>query len=98
MDNSILIQKYDAAIGASCIELLKKTFPEARRKNLAWRFESFTFANPIMICAKHQGKVVSFNSWIPWNLSIMVNVTWDTNRVKVLLTYNLGERVFYRKS
>lgn len=63
----INIIEYSLADRASCIALLSKTFPNTSdEETFKWRFESNLRNPPIMICAKDQDKVVSFNSWLPW--------------------------------
>lgn len=77
------IVNYDEKDRDSCIDLLKRTFGEAsNEKTFNWRFESYSQQKPLLICAKHNDKVVSFNSWLPWEF------TYNSEK---LLGYQSGE-------
>ena len=59
----------------SCLKLLEKTFKEiSDERNFAWRFESFHRPDPLIVCAKHNGKVVAMHSWVPWLFCYNENV------------------------
>ena len=59
---------YHVADRSQCIDLLKRTFPgSSDEKTFAWRFESSSRRNPLLVCAKDDDKVVSFNSWLSWD-------------------------------
>lgn len=61
------ILEYNDQDKNSCIDLLKKTFPgTSDEKTFAWRFESESRRPPLLVCAKDGERVISFNSWIPW--------------------------------
>jgi hypothetical protein len=63
----IIIQEYNDGDREECIMLLKKTFPRTSNEStFKWRFESSNKMKPILVCAKDGGKVISFNSWLPW--------------------------------
>jgi hypothetical protein len=67
MQNNISISEYDEKYRNSCIELLEKTFPnESNERTFTWRFEKCKIGKPIIVIAKLDDSVVSFNSWIPW--------------------------------
>lgn len=67
MMDGINIDAYEKSDREECIRLLASTFPgTSDEATFKWRFESEGRLDPIIICAKHRGKVVSFNSWIPW--------------------------------
>ena len=65
-----LIQEYEVKDRDKCIKLLSNTFQKTSNEStFKWRFESSFRIKPIIICAKHQEKVVSFNSWLPWEFN-----------------------------
>jgi len=67
MADEIVIEAYEKTDREECIRLLADTFPgTSDEATFKWRFESGGRLNPVIICAKHQGKIVSFNSWLPW--------------------------------
>lgn len=87
--SEIKIVEYSKADKSSCIELLKNIFPGASDENtFQWRFESNLRHSPILICAKDRDKVVSFNSWLPWEF-----VYGD----KIYLGYQSGESGTYQE-
>ncbi len=66
MDNIQIVQ-YSSEDRVACINLLKKVFEGTSDENtFKWRFESSERPEPLLVCAKHKNKVVSFLSWIPW--------------------------------
>lgn len=70
MTDEIVIEAYEDKDREECIRLLAATFPgTSDEATFKWRFESGGRMDPIILCAKHQGKVVSFNSWIPWEFT-----------------------------
>jgi len=65
--DEIAIKEYDIGERGACLELLRKTFTgTSDEATFSWRFEMMSAKRPLMICAKHDNRVVSFNSWIPW--------------------------------
>lgn len=83
MPDDIVIEAYERKDRDECIRLLAATFPDTSNEaTFVWRFESGGRPDPIIICAKHRGKVISFNSWIPWEF---------TYRGKGYLGYQSGE-------
>jgi GNAT superfamily N-acetyltransferase len=61
------IAEYNDQDKNSCIDLLKRTFPgTSDEKTFAWRFESESRRPALLVCAKDGERVISFNSWIPW--------------------------------
>lgn len=67
MTDEIVIEAYEKRDRDECIRLLAATFPgTSDEATFKWRFESEGRLDPVIICAKHKGKIVSFNSWIPW--------------------------------
>jgi len=75
--DEIRIQEYIPQDREQCIELLKRTFPgTSDEKTFAWRFETQREKEPLLICAKHQGKLVSFNSWLPWKFRYNNEIYW----------------------
>ncbi|NPV03153.1 MAG: hypothetical protein HPY67_00250 [Syntrophaceae bacterium] len=72
MTDEIAIDAYEKSDREECIRLHAYTFPgtsdEAIYKR---RFESEGRLDPIIICAKHRGKVVSFSSRIPYVFTYM---------------------------
>lgn len=65
--DEINIVEYNREDKNSCIDLLKKTFVDTSDEiTFNWRFESSLRPTPLIVCAKHRDKVISFNSWIPW--------------------------------
>lgn len=63
----IEIGEYKTEDRLSCIDLLKRTFPDSsNEKTFSWRFESRFMQSPLIVCAKDNGRVVSFNSWLRW--------------------------------
>jgi len=70
MTDEIVVSAYEEKDREECIRLLAATFPgTSDEATFKWRFESVGRLDPIILCAKHQGKVVSFNSWIPWEFT-----------------------------
>lgn len=68
MIEEIKIDEYDFYDRESCIALLMSAFPGTSNEDtFRWRFETPRREKPIIICAKHKHKVISFNSWIPWS-------------------------------
>lgn len=83
MLNGLEIGLYDKKDREQCIRLLESCFPEtSNEKTFAWRFESMRNPEPLMICAKHEGKVIGFNAWLPWEFSY---------RGDIYLAYQSGE-------
>lgn len=83
MTDEIVINAYEKEDRDECIRLLAATFPgTSDEATFKWRFESEGRLDPIILCAKHQGKIVSFNSWIPWEFAY---------REKKYLGYQSGE-------
>ena len=70
----ITFEEYAHEDRYSCIELLKGTFPESDEHTFKWRFENSDRSDPLLVCAKHKNKVVSFNSWIPWEFKYNDNI------------------------
>jgi hypothetical protein len=67
MREDISIGKYEETDRNGCIDLLINTFTNSSSEDtFKWRFESTDRRKPLLVCAKHKGRVVSFNSWIPW--------------------------------
>ena len=63
----IIIKEYDSEEREGCIELLRRTFPKTSDEaTFKWRFEKGNGKKPLLILAKHNASVISFNSWIPW--------------------------------
>jgi GNAT superfamily N-acetyltransferase len=84
---NIVTSEYYSADKTSCIKLLKNIFPGTSDEvTFQWRFESSLRHQPIMICAKDQDKVVSFNSWLPWEF---------VYKNKIFLGYQSGESATY---
>ncbi len=72
--DEIVLKEYDSEERNACIELLEKTFPgTSDEATFKWRFEMDNRKRPLLICAKHYNRVVSFNSWIPWEFSYKTN-------------------------
>lgn len=70
MTAAIEIVKYKDEYKGSCIDLLEQVFQgKSNRKTFEWRFESTTKNKPVIVCAKDQDRIVSFNSWLPWEFS-----------------------------
>lgn len=67
--DGIVIKECDESDKSHCVNLLKATFAGSNEATFAWRFETTNVNKPILICAKHGDRVVSFNSWIPWEFS-----------------------------
>jgi GNAT superfamily N-acetyltransferase len=64
------ISEYKKHDRNSCIDLLETTFPGTSDEHtFAWRFESKYRRPPLLLCAKDGDKVISFNSWIPWEFT-----------------------------
>ena len=83
MPEEIVIETYEKEDRGDCIRLLAATFPgTSDEATFKWRFESGGRLDPIILCAKDQGKIVSFNSWIPWEF---------TYKKKRYLGYQSGE-------
>lgn len=83
MTDGIVIEDYEKKDREECIRLLAATFPgTSNEATFKWRFESDGRLDPLILCAKHKGKIVSFNSWIPWAF------TYENNRY---LGYQSGE-------
>jgi hypothetical protein len=83
MLNGLEIGLYDKKDREQCIRLLESCFPgTSNEKTFAWRFESPVRPEPLMVCAKHEGKVVGFNAWLPWEFNY---------RGKTYLAYQSGE-------
>jgi hypothetical protein len=85
--SDIIIAKYTPSDKASCISLLSTIFQgNSDEETFNWRFESNLRHSPILICAKDQEKVVSFNSWLPWSFRY---------QNKTFLGYQSGESATY---
>jgi hypothetical protein len=66
MEN-VEISEYTKSDRESCLILLEKAFTGiSDERNFAWRFESLDRPHPLIVCAKHSGKVVAMHSWVPW--------------------------------
>lgn len=64
----IQIVEYAPEDRLPCIDLLTKTFPgTSDESTFLWRFDSSSRESPLLICAKDGNKIVSFNSWLPWD-------------------------------
>lgn len=62
------IREYAKEDRNSCLDLLKKTFPNtSNEETFTWRFENNPVGKPLIIVAKQGDEVISFNSWIPWH-------------------------------
>ena len=70
----IVIKEYDSGERNGCIELLKKTFAGNDEATFKWRFEMNSRKRPLLICATHNDRIISFNSWIPWEFSYNNNI------------------------
>lgn len=67
LGEDISIHKYEESDRIDCLNLLRTTFPSSSTEDtFKWRFESIGRKKPLIVCAKHEGRIVSFNSWIPW--------------------------------
>jgi hypothetical protein len=87
--SKINISQYTPADRVSCIALLKTTFPGNSDENtFKWRFESNLLHAPIIICARDQNRVISFNSWLPWEFLY---------KDKTYLGYQSGESATYKE-
>jgi hypothetical protein len=85
----ILISEYATADKPSCLTLLKTIFPGTSDEDtFRWRFESERAQAPIMVCAKDEDKVVSFNSWLPWEFKY---------KNKIYLGFQSGESATYQE-
>ena len=71
--DEIIIREYDIGERNECIGLLKKNFAGSDENTFRWRFEMHNRKRPLLICAKHNNRVVSFNSWIPWEFAYRNN-------------------------
>ena len=70
MTDEIVIEAYEKKDREECLHLLAVTFPgTSDEETFKWRFESEGRLDPIILCAKHHGEIVSFNSWIPWEFA-----------------------------
>lgn len=68
------VMEYKEEDKDACTDLLKTTFPgTSDEQTFKWRFESPLTPKPLLICAKQDNKLVSFNSWIPWKFSFNLN-------------------------
>jgi GNAT superfamily N-acetyltransferase len=87
--NDINIVEYNSKDRKSCIDLLKRTFPGTSDDGtFCWRFESRSRHSPLIICAKDKDKIVSFNSWIPWEF---------VHNDHTYLAYQSGESATYEE-
>lgn len=83
----ISITEYTTADRASCIQLLSNIFPgTSNEETFRWRFECNLQHSPLIICAKDGDRVVSFNSWLPWEFSY---------NNEIFLGYQSGESATY---
>lgn len=70
MNRAIEVVEYEDEYKESCIELLESAFPGgSNSKTFEWRFESRIKNKPLLVCARDQDGIVSFNSWLPWEFS-----------------------------
>jgi hypothetical protein len=72
--NNITFKEYSPEDRSGCIELLKSTFPDSNDSTFKWRFESEKRRKSLIVCAKQGEKVISFNSWIPWEFRYNENI------------------------
>jgi len=64
---NIEIFEYTPNDRESCLILLEKAFSGISDEyNFAWRHELSKIGNPIILCAKHNDKIVGFESYLPW--------------------------------
>jgi hypothetical protein len=67
MDPEILIRDFEERDKEGCLLLLGETFPgQSNARTFRWRFENSPKGKPILLCAHFRDRIVSFNSWIPW--------------------------------
>jgi len=63
----IEILEYTKDDRESCLILLEKAFTGiSDESNFVWRFENINRSRPLIVCAKHGGRVVAMHSWMPW--------------------------------
>ncbi len=67
MDPEIVIRDFAERDKERCVRLLAGTFPgQSDAHTFGWRFEKTPKGKPILLCAHYRERIVSFNSWIPW--------------------------------
>lgn len=67
---NISIREYKETDIDRCVELLSKIFPgRSDRATFGWRFQDNYQKKPILIVAEDNQKIISFNSWLPWEFS-----------------------------
>ncbi len=67
MDPEIQIRSFEEKDRENCLRLLAETFSgQSDADTFRWRFEKAPKGQPILLCAHHRNRLVSFNSWIPW--------------------------------
>lgn len=67
MLNGLEIGFYDKNDREQCIDLLISCFPNSSsQETFSWRYEDRKEPQPLLFCAKNEGKVVGFCAWLPW--------------------------------